>query len=71
MIENVIRKVLKEEFHNEMVLKRSTKISEELKYHLDNKLTLSENVFRSHTDKFFDIINEVRELYNQNKIRLN
>ena len=55
MIENVIRKVLKEEFHNEMVLKRSTKISEELKYHLDKKINLSENIFRIYSDSFINL----------------
>jgi hypothetical protein len=71
MIENVIRKVLKEEFHNEMVLKRSTKISEELKYHLDKKINLSENIFRIYSDSFINLINEVRSLYNRGLIELN
>ena len=71
MIENVIRKVLKEEFHNEMVLKRNTKISEELKYHLDKKINLSENIFRIYSDSFINLINEVRSLYNRGLIELN
>jgi hypothetical protein len=54
-----------------MSLTENVKISKELQYHLDNKITLSENVFRIYSEKYFDLINEVRELYNSNKIRLN
>ena len=71
MIENVIRKVLKEEFHNEMVLKKSVKISEGLKYHLNKKINLSENIFRIYSDSFINLINEVRSLYNRGLIELN
>ena len=71
MIENVIRKVLKEEFHSEMVLKKSVKISEGLKYHLDKKINLTENIFRIYSDSFINLINEVRSLYNRGLIELN
>jgi hypothetical protein len=54
-----------------MKLIKSVKISEDMKYHLDNKLTLSENVFRIYSDKYFDLINEVRDLYNKNVLSLN
>ena len=71
MIENVIRKVLNEEFNNKMVLTESIFTTDELKYHLDNKITLSENIFRLYSDSFFDLINEVRDLYNRGLISLN
>ena len=71
MIENVIRKVLKEEFHSEMVLKKGVKISEGLKYHLDKKINLTENIFRIYSDSFINLINEVRSLYNRGLIELN
>jgi hypothetical protein len=54
-----------------MKLIESSLISEELKYHLDNRIPLNENVFRIYSDKYFKLINEVRNLYNENKIRLN
>lgn len=71
MIENIIKKVLYEEFHNGMVLKRNTQISEELKYHLDKKINLNENIFRIYSDSFINLINEVRSLYNRGLIQLN
>ena len=45
-------------------------ISEELKFHLDNNLSLLENVFRPHSKKFFDLINEVRELFYEGRMEL-
>ena len=55
-----------------MKLVKSVDISKELQYHIENNIPLSENVFRSYSDKFFSLINEVRELYNKNKtINLN
>lgn len=38
-------------------------MSEELKYHLDNNISLTENVFRYGSDKYFEVINEARKLY--------
>lgn len=45
-------------------------ISENLKYHLDKGLTLSECIFRFGSDSYCDLINEVRKLYFDNKIEL-
>lgn len=70
MIENVIRKVLKEEFHSKMTLNESVQVSESLQYHLDNNISLNESIFRIYSDSFFDLINEVRKLYNQGSIDL-
>ena len=54
-----------------MVLKKSVKISEGLKYHLDKKINLTENIFRIYSDSFINLINEVRSLYNRGLIELN
>jgi hypothetical protein len=55
---------------SEMKLVSETKVSKELEYHLVKKLSLSENVFRTYSDAYFALINEVRGLYLQNKIEL-
>ena len=39
------------------------KISEDLKYHIDNDIPISRNVFRHGSKKFFDVINEARQLH--------
>ena len=53
-----------------MKLTENKKVSNNLDYHLKNKISLNENIFRPNSNKFFELINEVRELYNENVIRL-
>jgi hypothetical protein len=53
-----------------MKLTSNVSISENLKYHLEKEVSLSENVFRTYSDSYFDLINEVRSLYFENKIEL-
>jgi hypothetical protein len=43
-------------------------ISENLKYHLNNKLSLTENTFRYGSQAFLDLWHEARELLKENKI---
>jgi len=54
-----------------MKLVKDVPISDRLKYHLDNKLTLEENIFRIYSEGYFKLINEVRSLYNDDAIELN
>jgi hypothetical protein len=70
-LDKLVDKVVSELKSPPMRLTENVKVSNELDYHLKNKMTLSENVFRSYSDKFFSLINEVRWLYNNDKIRLN
>jgi hypothetical protein len=53
MLDNIIKRVLTEELNHPMVLTESVKISENLKYHLDNQIPLSENVFRIFSQSYF------------------
>lgn len=71
VIENIIKKVLNEKLNYEMRLTRKIRISEELQYYLDNRLTLNENVFRVHSKSYLNLINEVRNLYRLGFIELN
>ena len=63
-IEKILKNTLLEYSKKEVV------ISENLKYHLDNELNLTENIFRPHSKKFFDLINEVRYLYDNGHMEL-
>ena len=54
-----------------MKLVKDVPISERLKYHLDNNLTLEENIFRIYSEGYFKLINEVRSLYENDAIELN
>ena len=70
-LRKLIRETLEEQLNKTLVLKESVEVSDELQYHIDNGLTLTDNVFRVYSEKYFDLVNEVRELYNQGKIKLN
>ena len=54
-----------------MKLVKDVPISDRLKYHLDNNLTLEENIFRIYSEGYFKLINEVRSLYENDAIELN
>jgi hypothetical protein len=54
-----------------MELVKKVKISENLQYHIDNKISLCENAFRVYSKSYFDLINEVRDLYENDLIKVN
>ena len=62
-LDNIIKKVLQEQ--------TKSVVSQGLRYHLDNNIPLTENIYRPHSESFFDLINEVRELYFDGEILLN
>jgi hypothetical protein len=71
-INKIVKNVLTEaaKLRNSMVLTEEVDVTENLKYHINNQIPLFENVFRSHSDAFFDLINEVRYLYENSMIEL-
>ena len=56
ILENVVRRVLEEVINHPMELKKGVKVSDELRYHLDKKIPLSENVFRIYSESFFEFV---------------
>ena len=53
-----------------MSLTEDVHISDNLKYHLQKQIPLSENIFRTYSDSYFELLEEVRSLYFENKIEL-
>lgn len=53
-----------------MRLLSDVQVSDNLKYHLDKGLSLYENVFRVYSKAYFELIKEVRDLYENDKIAL-
>jgi hypothetical protein len=45
-------------------------ISEDLRYHIENKINLCDTVFRIYSESYFRLIEEVRILYQSDKIAL-
>jgi hypothetical protein len=54
-----------------LVLKEDVEISDHLQYHIDNKLSLTNNVFRVYSEGYFNLVNEVRGLWEEGLISLN
>jgi hypothetical protein len=71
IISNVIRKTLVENYvETGMELIGDVEISDGLKYHLKKGLPLSENLYRTYSKPYFDLVNEVRKLYYSGHIKL-
>ena len=51
-------------------LKEQTKVTENLQYHLDNKIPLNESVFRISSNAHVKLFSEVRKLWELDKIQL-
>ena len=71
IVENIVRRTLEGILNHPMRLKESLKVSDELQYHLDKNIPLSENVFKEYSKSFINLINEVRQLYKYDLIDLN
>jgi hypothetical protein len=46
------------------------KISENLKYHIDNNISISDTVFRTYSESYFSLINEAKALYKNNLLEV-
>jgi len=69
--DEIIKEALEKELTKTLILKENIKISEALQYHIDNNLSLTDNVFRVYSKGYFDLVNEVRNLWKDGKIHLN
>ena len=70
-LKKIIREALEQELDKTLVLKENVEVSDALQYHIDNRLSLTDNVFRVYSESYFDLVNEVRRLYNEGVIDLN
>jgi hypothetical protein len=70
-LKEIIMEALESYKQPTLILKENCEISENLKYHIDNKLSLTDNVFRVYSENYFNLVNEVRSLWNEGKIDLN
>lgn len=70
-LRELIEEALDEYKETSLILNQDVEVSDSLKYHIENKFTLTNNVFRAYSKSYFDLINEVRELYNKGLIELN
>lgn len=52
------------------IVNESLNVTDSLQYHIDNNLFVTESVYRYGSEEFFNFINDVRELYDNNDIGL-
>lgn len=70
-LKNIILEALESYKEPTLILKEDIEVSESLKYHIDNKLSLTNNIFRVYSESYFDLVNEVRSLWESDLIDLN
>ena len=70
-LRELIKEALEKQLDKTLVLKENIDVSEVLKYHIDNGLSLTNNIFKVYSESYFDLVNEVRELYSKGVIELN
>lgn len=70
-IKEILREYVEEKESRTLVLRENVEISDELQYHIDNQISLTDNVFRVYSEGYFRLVNEVRNLYNAGFISLN
>jgi len=70
-LRNIIKEALEKELDKTLVLKENVEVSDALQYHIENNLSLTNNIFRVYSEGYFNLVNEVRKLWNEGKIRLN
>ena len=70
-LRKLIKESLKDQLNKTLTLKKDVEVSDVLKHHINNNLSLTDNVFKVYSEGYFDLVNEVRELYNKGMIDLN
>ena len=70
-LRKLIKESLEEHLNRSLILKENVEISDSLKYHVENELTLTNNIYRVYSEAYFNLVNEVRELWKNDKIKLN
>lgn len=55
----------------EILSNKNNLLSEGLRFHIDENIPISTNIYRRGSDKYFDLFNEARQMYNDGIIDLN
>ena len=70
-LKKLIRESLNDQLNKTLTLKKDVEVSDVLRYHINNNLSLTNNVFKVYSENYFNLVNEVRELFNEGVINLN
>jgi hypothetical protein len=70
-IKDILLEYLENKENPTLVLKESVEVSDALRYHIENNMSLTNNIFRVYSESYFNLVNEVRSLYEMGFISLN
>jgi hypothetical protein len=70
-IREIIKEALESHLDKTLIITENVKVSDSLRYHIENKLSLTDNIYRVYSKAYFDLVNEVRNLWLSGKIKLN
>lgn len=70
-LRELIKEALESHKNKTLVLNGNVEISESLRYHIENDMSLTNNIYRAYSESYFKLVNEVRELWKKGKIKLN
>ncbi len=70
-IKNLIKEALEAHLEETLIMNENIEVSPALQYHIENNISLTNNVFRIYSQGYFDLVNEVRKLWENGKIKLN
>ena len=62
---------IEDEWSAPMELHKEVAVSDDLKYHLENSIPLNETIYRVGSEKYFNLIKEIKSLYSKGFIKLN
>tara|TARA_Y100000591_G_scaffold331287_1_gene364719 strand:- start:865 stop:1479 length:615 start_codon:yes stop_codon:yes gene_type:complete len=60
-----------EKYIIEVIKDKNNILSEGLRFHINENIPISTNIYRRGSEKYFDLLNETRSLYNEGLIELN
>jgi len=70
-VEEIEETLYEDSWSNPMEISEGVEVSDELQYHLDNKIALGEGLFRYGSDTYVKLYTEVKTLNDLNAIKLN
>ena len=70
-LRKLIRESLETHLDKTLILKEDAQVSDSLKYHIENNLSLTDNIYRVYSEAYFNLVNEVRQLWESGLINLN
>ena len=57
-LRKLIKESLKDQLNKTLTLKKDVEVSDVLKYHINNNLSLTDNVFKVYSEGYFDLVND-------------